>query len=111
MGLVRCEQRKGPVDPGYLLMAIETLSCNNSLRLSQHGSAQLQTLRTRRVSSQELLSRMVPIPGVSHCTQPCRGTLSFASPEHSLMASGRRVHGRASPAPCEPLSCYVTRGS
>ena len=62
--------------PGYLFMAIrrrETLFWNDSLRLAQYGSAQLQTLRTRRVSSKELLSRMVPIARVWNCSQPCRG--------------------------------------
>src|SRR6266853_6742040 len=66
--------------PGYLFMAIrrrETLFWNDSLRLAQYGSAQLQTLRTRRVSSKGLLSRAGHIAAVRNCSQPCRGKLSL----------------------------------
>src|SRR5258708_190640 len=66
------------VCPGYLFMAVrrgETLFWNDSLRLAQHGSALLQTLRTRRVSSKELFSRTVPIAGAWNCSKPCLAKL------------------------------------
>src|SRR5260370_25110479 len=53
----------------------ETLFWNDSLRLAQHGSALLQTLRTRRVSSKELFSRTVPIAGAWNCSKPCLAKL------------------------------------
>src|SRR5258708_16738819 len=53
----------------------ETLLWNDSLRLAQHGSALLQTLRTRRVSSKELFSRTVPIAGAWNCSKPCLAKL------------------------------------
>src|SRR5207245_11206990 len=79
----------------------ETLFWDDSLRPAQHGSAQLQTLRTRRVSSKGLLSRANDIPGVWSCRKPCRGNCSVSQRATCLMASPPRAH-RSAPPPCCP---------
>ena len=109
--------------PGYLFMAIrrrETLFWNDSLRLAQYGSAQLQTLRTRRISSKGLFSRTVHIAGVWNCGKPhhwksslrpagavsnrCRATRSRIGIAGALLKS-QRV-GRVSEVRVQTMGCF-----
>ena len=109
--------------PGYLFMAIrrrETLFWNDSLRLAQYGSAQLQTLRTRRVSSKGLFSRVVHIAGVWNCGMPyrwksslrpagavsngCRATRSRTGIAGALLKT-QRV-GRVSEVRVQTMGCF-----
>src|SRR5256885_5457127 len=103
-GVTDIEKTCGPWQFIHGNTAKRNLFGNDSVFV-QHGTVQLQTLRTRRVSSKELLSRAVPIADVWNCSNYAAGNCRFAQREQCPVATARRVRASALPARCrEPCA-------